>query len=257
MRLGSFLHSVVAWPLAVAATVVFASLAVVARPLSPGGRVGLYVGRWWARVILVIAAVRLRVEGAGNLDLSRRYVIMVNHESALDIPALMAALPARLRTRFLAKKSLFSLPFLGWAMRALGFIPVDRADRSTAPEMFRKASDRARGGSSLLVFPEETRTEDGRLLPFQRGGFLLALRSRYPILPVGLEGSRVALPSGSRLLRPLTRITVRIGRPIETEGRSTRERQALMDETRRAIDRLRGPTGHVPDPGNGEGPGTG
>ena len=257
MRVVSFLYSLVAWPLAVVVTVLFASVAVVAKPLSPQGKVGLYVARWWARLIVVVAGVRLRVEGTEHVDPSQRYVIMVNHESALDIPALMAALPARLRARFLAKKSLFGLPFLGWAMRALGFIPVDRADRSTAPDMFRKASGRARGGSSLLVFPEETRTDDGRLLPFQRGGFLLALRSRYPILPVGLEGSRMALPSGSRLIRPLTRVVVRIGEPIPTEGRSTRERQALMDETRRAIDRLRGPTAHVPDPGNAEGEGAG
>jgi len=253
MRLLSLLHSLVAWPLAALVTVVFGSAAVVVRPVSPGGKVGLYLARWWARLLVVVAGVRLRVEGTDHLDLSQRYVIMVNHESAIDIPALMAALPARLRARFLAKKSLFGLPFLGWAMRALGFIPVDRADRSTAPGMFRKASDQAREGSSLLVFPEETRTEDGRLLPFQRGGFLLALRSRYPILPVGLEGARIALPSGSRLIRPFTRVTVRIGTPIPTEGRSTAERRALMDETRRAIDRLRGPTGHLRDSGNGEG----
>ncbi len=257
MRVTSFLFSVVAWPLAVLFTVVFGSAAVVVKPLSPGGRVGLYLARWWARLIVLVAGVRLRVEGTENLDLSRCYVIMVNHESAVDIPALMAALPARLRARFLAKKSLFNLPFLGWAMRALGFIPVDRADRSTAPGMFRKASGQAREGSSLLLFPEETRTEDGRLLPFQRGGFLLALRSRYPILPVGIEGARIALPSGSRLIRPLTRVTVRIGEPIPTADRSTGERQALMEETRRAIDHLRGPTGHIPDAGNGEGEDTG
>ena len=248
MGVVSFLFSLWVWPVAVVITVVFSVAAVVAAPLSPTGRTTLYLARWWGRLILLVATVRLRVEGLENLDPSRFYVIMVNHESVLDIPALLAALPSRTGTRFLAKESLFSIPFLGWALKALGFIPVDRVNRGTAVQMFLKAIDQARGGNSLLLFPEETRTDDGRLLPFQRGGFLLAMRSRYPILPVGIEGARVAMPSHEWKVRPFSVITVRVGEPIPTEGRSMKERQALMDETRCMIDRLRGPRGHIPEP---------
>jgi len=244
----SFFFSLYLWPVAVVLTVAFSLAAVVAAPFSPTGRTTLYLARWWGRLILLAATVRLRVEGLGNLDPSRFYVIMVNHESILDIPALLAALPSRIGTRFLAKESLFAVPFLGWALKALGFVPVDRTNRSTAVRMFLEAIDHARGGNSLLLFPEETRTEDGRLLPFQRGGFLLAMRSRFPILPVGLEGPRLAMPAHDWTVRPLSSITVRIGEAIPTEGRSMKERQVLMDETRCMIDRLRGPHGHIPEP---------
>jgi len=248
MRVVAFFFGLWIWPVAVVLTIMFSVMAVVAAPFSPTGRTTLYLARWWGRLILLAATVRLRVEGLENLDPSRFYVIMVNHESILDIPALLAALPSRIGTRFLAKESLFSVPFLGWALKALGFVPVDRANRSKAVGMFLEAIDHARGGNSLLLFPEETRTEDGRLLPFQRGGFLLAMRSRFPILPVGLEGPRLALASHDWKVRPFSVITVRVGAPIPTEGRSMRERQALMDETRCRIDRLRGPRGHIPEP---------
>ncbi|NOZ93164.1 MAG: 1-acyl-sn-glycerol-3-phosphate acyltransferase [Acidobacteria bacterium] len=248
MRVVSFLFSLWVWPVAVVLTILFSVAAVAATPFSPTGRTTLYLARWWGRLILLAAAVRLRVEGLQNLDPSRFYVIMANHESILDIPALLAALPSRIGTRFLAKESLFSVPLLGWALKALGFIPVDRANRSTAVGMFLQAIDQARGGNSLLIFPEETRTDDGRLLPFRRGGFLLAMRSHFPILPVGLEGPRLAMPSHDWKVRPLSVITVRIGEAIPTEGRSMKDRQALMDETRCIIDRLRGPRGHIPEP---------
>ncbi len=248
MRVVSSLFALYLWPVALLLTVLFSVAAVVAAPFSPTGRTTLYLARWWGRLILLAATVRLRVEGLENLDPSRFYVIMANHESILDIPALMAALPSRIGTRFLAKESLFSVPFLGWAMKALGFVPVDRTNRSKAVGMFLEAIDHARGGNSLLLFPEETRTDDGRLLPFKRGGFLLAMRSHFPILPVGLEGPRLAMPSHDWKVRPLSTITVRIGNPIPTEGRSMKERQALMDETRCSIDRLRGPAGHIPEP---------
>ncbi len=248
MRVVSFLFSLYLWPVAIAITVFFSTVAVVVAPFSPTGRTTLYLARWWARLILMAATIRLRVEGLENLDTSRFYVIMVNHESVLDIPALLAALPSRIGSRFLAKESLFSVPFLGWALKALGFIPVDRVNRTKAVGMFLEAIDHARGGNSLLLFPEETRTNDGRLLPFQRGGFLLAIRSRFPILPVGLEGPRLAMPPYDWKVRPFSTITVRIGKPIPTEDRSMKERQALMDETRCMIDRLRGPRGHIQEP---------
>jgi len=248
MRVVSFLFSLWVWPIAALLTVVFSLAAVVAAPFSPTGRTTLYLARWWGRLILIAAGVRLRVEGLEHLDPSRFYVIMANHESVLDIPTLLAGLPSRIGTRFLAKESLFNIPFLGWALKALGFIPVDRANRNTAVGMFLKAIGRARGGNSLLLFPEETRTRDGRLLPFQRGGFLLAMRSRFPILPVGLEGPRLAMPSDGWKVRPFRTITLRIGEEIPTEGRSMKDRQALMDETRCRIDRLRGPSGHIPEP---------
>ncbi len=247
MKVVNVLFSLFVWPAAVLLTIVFSSLAVVLTPLAPRGRPGLYLARVWARLILVVAGARFRVEGREKLDLSKSYVIMANHESLADIPAIIAAVPSRLGGRILAKESLFRIPFLGWAMRSLGFLPVDRVNRATAPELFQKAMGKASGGNSIMLYPEETRTSDGRLLPFQRGGFLIALKAGFPILPVGIEGARILLPPGGKVVQAGTVVTVRIGDPIPTEGLGVSARKDLMQRTRRAIDRLRGPRGHIAD----------
>jgi 1-acyl-sn-glycerol-3-phosphate acyltransferase len=143
------------------------------------------------------------------------------------------------QVRFLAKKSLFSVPFLGWAMRAMGFIPVDREHRATAVRSFEEAAERIRAGRSVLLFPEETRTTDGSLLPFQRGGFLIALKAALPIAPVGLEGARRCMPKHSYLLRPGT-IVVRFGELVPTAGLGVTAKNQLMERVRRDIEMLRG-----------------
>jgi 1-acyl-sn-glycerol-3-phosphate acyltransferase len=166
-----------------------------------------------------------------------RYIIMANHQSALDIPVLMATLPARWRSVFWAKKSLFKIPVLGTAMRSLGHMPVDRVNRLKAGQMLSDSRHRIRDTRSTLVFPEETYGPADDLLPFQRGGFLLALKTGIPILPVGVTGTRVALPPDGRLVTP-TRLGVRFGQPIATTGLTVGDRDDLMDRTRTAIREL-------------------
>jgi 1-acyl-sn-glycerol-3-phosphate acyltransferase len=206
------------------------------------------VAHAWGRLSLRLIGVPVAVEGRDRLEAGARYVIMANHESSLDIPVLLSALPASLEPRFLAKKDLFGVPFLGWAMSSAGFIPVDREDRSTAPAtLARTLAEIGRGGSPL-VFPEQTWTTDGGLLPFARGGFLVALKAGLPILPVGLEGTRLVLPPNRGVLRP-QRVVVRIGEPIATADLEVSRRPELMARTRREIDRLRGPSGHLGETG--------
>jgi len=132
------------------------------------------------------------------------------------------------------------VPFLGWAMRSMGFIPVDRKNRREAIKSFEQAAERIRAGRPVLLFPEETRSTDGNLLPFQRGGFLIALKSHLPIVPVGLEGPARLLPKYSYLLRP-GRVTVRFGDPIATAGLGVTAKGDLMERTRTAIETLRTP----------------
>lgn len=226
------------------ATVFLGTLAVAVGVVSQRGAARIV--HLWGRILLLLIGVRVTVEGLDRLDLGRRYVVMANHESSLDIPALLTALPAALELRFLAKKSLFGVPFLGWAMTSAGFVPVDRDDRSTAPAMLSRTLDEVRRGGSPLIFPEQTFTPDGRLLPFARGGFLVALKAALPILPVGIEGPRLVMPPGEGVIRPGS-VTVRIGRPVPTEGLGVSCREVLMRQVRGEIDRLRGPAGHVPD----------
>ena len=226
------------------ATVVLGGTAVVAGLFST--RWALLVVHFWGRACLLLAGVPVIVSGLDHIAEGERYVIMSNHESGLDIPALLTALPTSLELCFLAKKSLFRVPFLGWAMRSAGFVPVDREDRSSAVAMLAQTMEEVRKGASPLVFPEETWTLDGRLLPFQRGGFLVALKTGLAILPVGLEGPRLVLPPDQGLIRPQP-VTVRIGKPLPTTGLGVSTRRDLTAATRREIDRLRGPLGHVRD----------
>jgi 1-acyl-sn-glycerol-3-phosphate acyltransferase len=226
------------------ATAVLGCAAVVAGLVSQ--RAAARVAHLWGRLCLRIAGVPVVVEGLDNLVEGERYIIMVNHESSLDIVVLLMALPPTVELRFLAKKSLFAIPFLGWAMKSAGFIPVDRDDRSTAAATLSQTLDEVGRGGSPLVFPEETWSKDGRLLSFARGGFLVALKSGLPILPVGLEGPRQVLPPNEGVLRPQP-VTVRVGEPIHTAGLGVSRRAELMARTRREIDRLRGPSGHVSD----------
>jgi 1-acyl-sn-glycerol-3-phosphate acyltransferase len=226
------------------ATAALGSLAVLLGFFSR--RAAARVAHLWGKLCLAMAEVRVEVEGLDHLDDGGRFVIMANHESSLDILVLLAALPTTVELRFLAKKSLFRVPFLGWAMTSAGFIPVNREDRSTAGATLARTLEEIRRGGSPLVFPEETWTLDGRLLPFARGGFLVALKSGLPVLPVGLEGPRLVLPPGEGVIRPQP-VTVRIGEPVATAGLGVSNLRELMRRARREIDRLRGPSGHVWD----------
>jgi 1-acyl-sn-glycerol-3-phosphate acyltransferase len=225
-------------------TAVLGSTAAVVGVFSQRG--AARIAHVWGRVCLRIVGVTVDVEGLGYITGDASYVIMANHESSLDIVVLLTALPPSMEPRFLAKKSLFAIPFLGWAMRAAGFIPVDREDRSTAAATLSLTLDEVARGGSPLVFPEETWTADGSLLPFARGGFLIALKSDLPILPVGLEGPRLILPPNERIMCPGP-VTVRIGEPIQTESLGVSSRKDLTLRTRAEIDRLRGPSGHIAD----------
>jgi 1-acyl-sn-glycerol-3-phosphate acyltransferase len=222
-------------------TIVLGVAAVVVGLVS--SRAAARVTHVWGRMLLWLVGVPVTVEGLERLDRDDRFVVMANHESSLDIPVLLTALPARLELRFLAKKSLFAVPFLGWAMSSAGFIPVDREDPSTAPATLFRTLDEIRRGGSPLVFPEQTWTTDGRLLPFARGGFLVALKSRLPILPVGLEGPRIVMPPDGDAVRPRP-VTVRIGAPIATVEQRVSGLSDLIARTRAEIDRLRGTDGH-------------
>jgi len=223
-------------------TIVIGGLGALLGFIPPRGDWTRRMARVWAQLILWAALIRVKVEGAARVPTDGPVVFMANHESWLDIPVLLVAIPGQVR--FLAKSALFSIPFLGWAMRSMGFIPVDRENRRTAIKSFEAAAARIRAGRSVLVFPEETRTPDGRLLEFQRGGFLIALKAGLPIVPVGLDGARRCMPKHNYVVRP-GKITVRFGDPIPTAGHAVSEKSALMEAARNAIAVLRGTPGDV------------
>ena len=159
-------------------------------------------------------------------------MVAANHESFCDILVLLATLP--MQVRFLAKRSVFRVPVLGWSIAAAGFVPVDRGDRSRGAATVEAGLRKLAGGRSLVIFPEETRTRDGELLPFKRGAAHLALKSGLPILPAGVAGTFRILPRDSWEIRPGP-VVVSIGEPIEVAGRDVRERDAVTEEIRKAV----------------------
>ena len=218
-------------------TLFWGSLATLFGWLPPRGRFVYWCSRQWARGVLLFSGVRPRASFEAPLDPDTRYVYMANHQSLFDIPLLLATLPAQ--TRFMAKKSLFQIPVFGWALSVGGFIPVDRRDRSTARQSFSLALKGLDEGASVLLFPEEERSPDGEMLPFRRGGFLLALKRGVAIVPIGIRGAFELRQRDSFAIHPGP-AEIRYGRPFETASYSVGRRDELMADVVAEVARLAG-----------------
>ena len=248
MDLAGLLTTVSGNTFLVVGTLVLALVALAVSWVPPRGNLVFRVARLWSRGLLVASGLRLEVSREVELDPRRRYVFMSNHRSLFDIPALLASLPVQ--TRFLAKKSLFKIPIFGWAIALGGFINIDRENLRTARDSFASAISKLRQGASILVFPEGTRSTESEMLPFKRGGFLLALKSGLPIVPVAVSGSGRARHRGSYWIRGGV-IRLHYGGPIEVDQFSVRDKKRLMNEVRTRIEELRGagrrPAGSDPE----------
>jgi 1-acyl-sn-glycerol-3-phosphate acyltransferase len=230
------LRPLLLWPVIGVLTAAFGLPAMLAAFLPPRGDWFTRFARGWARSILRVAGIRVRVLHAERLEPTASSVVVANHESFADILVLLASLP--MQVRFLAKRSIFRVPILGWGIAAAGFVPVDRGEHSKGAAAVEAALARLRDGRSVVVFPEETRTRDGSLLPFKKGAALLAIRSGLPILPVGLAGSRRILPRESLRMAPGL-VVASVGEPIGTSGRSVADRAAVTAIVRAAVESLR------------------
>ena len=211
--------------------------AAVRSPTFP--RVAREQPRNWARSLLWAAGVKVEVEGLDHLPPGEPAIVVANHESWFDVFALVVHLPVDYR--FVGKVELTRIPFFGRSWLACGHIAIDRSDRQKAIESLREAGESLRrDGAVVVMFPEGTRSPDGRLLPFKKGAFVLALQTGVPVVPVGVSGSRNIMTKGSWRIRPGT-IVVRVGPPIPVEGRGEGARDALMEEARSEVERLRRP----------------
>lgn len=197
-------------------------------------------GVWLA---LKTSGIRYDVHGLERVPADTAVVFCANHQSNVDPPLLFRALHPRLH--ILYKAELSKLPLLGLTFQVGEFIPVDRRNREQAQASIARGSASLVAGNSFLIFPEGTRSRTRELLPFKKGGFIMALEAGAPIVPVAIQGGRSAMHKGSRLIWP-ARVTVRIGEPIETQGLSIADRDWLIAETRRRIEHLLTP---APTPG--------
>jgi 1-acyl-sn-glycerol-3-phosphate acyltransferase len=178
------------------------------------------VGALWCRVILALAGVRVTVKGAEKIPKDRPVVFASNHQGAFDIPALQGYLPTRFR--WVAKRSLFKIPVIGWSMSMAGYIGIERENAQDAYQGIEDASGKITEGSSVLIFPEGTRSRTGELLPFKRGGFLLAVKSGAPVVPLAVAGTRDIMKRGGVMIRPHP-VVISVGGPIRSEGVSDAE----------------------------------
>jgi 1-acyl-sn-glycerol-3-phosphate acyltransferase len=231
-----FLRSLGVWIVISVATIAFGLPAIPFALVPPRGEWFLRFARGWARLILAVSGVRVRVLHPERLEAGTSVVVAANHESFYDILVLLAHLP--MSVRFLAKRNLFRLPFLGWSIAAAGFIPVDRETRSRNTGVVDAALARLQKGRSLVVFPEETRTPSGEMLPFKTGAALIALRSGLLLLPLGLAGTLRIQRRGGFTITP-SRVTLAVGEPIAAAGRPVSDRGALTEGLRGRIALLR------------------
>ena len=192
------------------------------------------VQRGWARALLRAAGVSVTAEGLENIEPGRAVILASNHQSNFDIFALLDAVPASIR--FVAKSELSRIPALAQAMRAAGHVFIDRSDRRGAVQTMREAGTRMREEQFCLgLFPEGTRSRDGRLGPFKKGSFVLAIETQLPIVPIAVDGGW-RLSRGGRIHPGNVRICV--GAPIPTSGRTAADRDATLREVRGEIARL-------------------
>ncbi len=223
------LRALLFWPGLVLVTAFVGTLILLTAPFDRRGRIIQRYSRLWARTNLRLAGVRVRLAAAGPLPPDRAHVFVANHQSTIDVFVLGAVLPGQYR--WVVKQELFSIPILGRAMLRAGYVPIDREEPRRSRSGFSRAAAVLAAGDSLVVFPEGTRSADGRLQPFKRGAFALAQAAGSPVVPVAVIGSREVLAAGSYRLRPGT-VRVELAPAIPSTGLSQME---LAAQARAAI----------------------
>ena len=222
----SLLFCVVQAPLAILSTAILGALASVSGLVRPSAARAF--SRLWGRLLLRLFRVDVRTRGMEHLPRGPA-VYAANHSSSLDILVVLAQLPTDVRIIY--KKSLSLVPLLGWSIALGGHIPIDRSNPFRARRSLDEAAERIRTGTSVLVFPEGTRSPDGSVRHFKRGSFSLAIEAGVPVVPVSLAGVKALVPRGLFSLRP-GRVTLRLHPSIPVSGKSADEALALAEQAR-------------------------
>ncbi|HLY42145.1 MAG TPA: lysophospholipid acyltransferase family protein [Terracidiphilus sp.] len=246
-RLHRWRTNVIQAPAFFVSTAMFGTAALAASLFDKTGRAQHRIARSWARSCILIAGARLTVHGAGNLNKYPVAVFAANHTSYMDTPVVFASLPVQFR--ILAKKELWSLPFIGWYLNRSGQIPINTENPHATLSSLGAGLRALRAGMPLFVFPEGSRTPTGEMQPFLSGAAYLAIRAQVPLIPIALSGVYDLLPIHTRHFYPGP-VTLAVGEPISTKGMSLRQTDELTSRLRTAIGALQARQ----DPGSAQAP---
>jgi len=196
----------------------------------------LYIfGHGGVRLGLALCGIEVRVAGAHHIPLGRAAVYCANHQSNVDPPILFDRLHPRMHIVY--KAEIDAIPLLARAFRHGGFVPIERRNKEAAMRSLEAGARSIQSGNSFLIFPEGTRSRSAELLPFKKGGFLMALKAQAPIVPVAIQGGRDAMRRGSWIIQPV-HVSIRVGEPIETAGMDMSQRDVLIARVRARIEEL-------------------
>ena len=220
-------------PVLVISTTISAILALLVGLLNPYGRYATAVFRGWARSLLLAAGIKPEISGLENIEPEKSYILIANHQSHMDIPVLTCVLPVPLR--IIAKKELFKIPFLGWGMKGVGMLSIDRSNRKKSIDTLKEAEEIIKTHVlSILAFPEGTRSDDGKIHLFKKGPFILAINTGLPLLPVSVSGTRKITPKGKISIHP-GRVKVIIHPPVSTDNLTLGDRHKLVEDFQKTI----------------------
>ncbi len=214
------------------ATIVLSSLTIFASFINKNGNLSYNITKTWAKFVLAVSRIKVTVKGSDNIRPDRSYIYMSNHQSNFDIPVALAYLPFKFR--WVAKAELFKIPIFGNAMHRVGHINIDRSNRRAAFKSLKKAARNIQEGVSVLIYPEGTRSKDGNIGPFKNGGFVLAVESGAPIVPVIIHGTWPIMSKDKIIIKP-GNVTIEIKKSIETKNYSRKTRNDLLKKVENVI----------------------
>lgn len=222
----------IAYPILIVLTIIVALTTIVGCALGSRDFWGFYPPMWWARAFCALLLIRTEVRGRENIDKNTSYVFVANHQGAFDIFLIYGYLCHNFK--WMMKKSLKKIPFVGTACEYAGHIMVDRSSPNAIRETMRRAEKTLQGGMSLVVFPEGSRSNDGHMHPFKRGAFMLADGCSLPVVPLTIDGAFHLLPRGSINVHP-GKVILTIHKPIEPTKNGKHNMDQLMKESYNCI----------------------
>jgi len=228
----SLYHTLRFWVLIISLSIILGTVATVLGVLDRSGNQSHKVAALWSRLICRWNGIKVEVSGKENILVDQPQIFIANHQGYYDIFTLAGYLTVQLR--WVSKAVLFRVPFMGWAMRAAGYIPVERNNRKQSYQAFLNTLEAIKEGSSVVIFPEGTRSEDGNIGIFKKGSQLLAQRAKVPMVPVAIIGTRDIIRKGSMLFHPGT-VRIIISPCIALEEKDAKKGDEILQEIRNMI----------------------